>query len=74
MNVLSVSLISLCYSSVHQKKSEPESSCVSMRSDESLHHPVNFKSHDTRFNLKYYIYFFVKDMIIVRYFKLNCHN
>ncbi|KAI2652425.1 NLR family CARD domain-containing protein 3 [Labeo rohita] len=39
-------------SSVHQKKSEAEPICVSMRSDESLIHPVNFKSDDTRFNLK----------------------
>ncbi|XP_073689718.1 NACHT, LRR and PYD domains-containing protein 12-like isoform X2 [Garra rufa] len=39
--------------SVYQKKSEPESSCVSMRTDVSLPHPVNFlKSDDTRFNLK----------------------
>ncbi len=53
MKVLSVSLISLCYSSVHQKKSESEPSCVSMRSDESLDHPIDFKSDDTRFNLKY---------------------
>ncbi|KAI2644381.1 NLR family CARD domain-containing protein 3 [Labeo rohita] len=39
-------------SSVHQKKSEPEPSCVSMRSDESLNRPIDFKSDDTRFNLK----------------------
>ncbi len=56
MKVLSVSLISLCYSSVHQKKSEPEPSCVSMRSDDSMHRPIHFKSDDTRFNLKYYIF------------------
>ncbi|XP_050956643.1 NLR family CARD domain-containing protein 3-like isoform X2 [Labeo rohita] len=35
-------------SSVHQKKSEPEPSCVSMRSDASLPRPFNFKSDDTR--------------------------
>ncbi|KAK2883411.1 hypothetical protein Q8A67_017048 [Cirrhinus molitorella] len=35
-------------SSVHQKKSEPEPSCVSMRSDQSMLDPVNFKSDDTR--------------------------
>ncbi|XP_048016467.1 NACHT, LRR and PYD domains-containing protein 12-like [Megalobrama amblycephala] len=39
------------FSSVHQKRSEPESSCVSMRSDESLGHPVNFKSGDTQTDL-----------------------
>ncbi|XP_026134572.1 NACHT, LRR and PYD domains-containing protein 12-like [Carassius auratus] len=31
-------------SSVHQKRSEPEASRVSVRSDESIGHPVNFKS------------------------------
>ncbi len=56
MKVLSVSLTSLCYSSVPQKKSESEPSCVSMRSDESLDHPIDFKSDDTRFNLKCYIF------------------
>ncbi|KAK2883424.1 hypothetical protein Q8A67_017061 [Cirrhinus molitorella] len=35
-------------SSVHQKKSEPEPSCVSMRSDQSMHPPIYFKSDDTR--------------------------
>ncbi|XP_026105883.1 NLR family CARD domain-containing protein 3-like [Carassius auratus] len=35
-------------SSVHQKRSEAEPSCVSMRSDASLHHPIDFKSYDTR--------------------------
>ncbi|XP_058651258.1 NLR family CARD domain-containing protein 3-like isoform X3 [Onychostoma macrolepis] len=39
-------------SSVHQKKSEAEPSCVSMRSDASLPLPLHFKSDDTRFNLK----------------------
>ncbi|KAL1263716.1 hypothetical protein QQF64_006455, partial [Cirrhinus molitorella] len=33
-------------SSVHQKKSEPEPSCVSMRSDASLPRPVNFSKSD----------------------------
>ncbi len=28
---------------------------MSMRSDASLDRPVNFKSDDTRYNLKYYI-------------------
>ncbi|XP_073697028.1 NLR family CARD domain-containing protein 3-like [Garra rufa] len=37
-------------SSVHQKKSEPEPSCVSMRSEDSMIRPINFKSDDTRFN------------------------
>ncbi|KAI2645472.1 NLR family CARD domain-containing protein 3 [Labeo rohita] len=40
------------FSSVHQKESEPEPSCVSMRSDVSLDHPIDFKSDDTRLNLK----------------------
>ncbi|XP_067222386.1 NLR family CARD domain-containing protein 3-like isoform X2 [Chanodichthys erythropterus] len=31
-------------SSVHKKRSEPESSCVSMRSDASMHHPLKFRS------------------------------
>ncbi len=53
---MKVSLISLCYSSVHQKKSEPEPSCVSMRSDQSLDRFFDIKSDDTRFNLKYYFF------------------
>ncbi|XP_048048383.1 NLR family CARD domain-containing protein 3-like [Megalobrama amblycephala] len=39
------------YSSVHQKRSEPEPSCVSMKSDVSMGHPMNFKSGDTRTGL-----------------------
>ncbi|XP_050956640.1 NLR family CARD domain-containing protein 3-like isoform X1 [Labeo rohita] len=39
-------------SSVHQKKSEPEPSCVSMRSDASLPRPFNFKSDDTSCDLE----------------------
>ncbi|XP_026128578.1 NLR family CARD domain-containing protein 3-like isoform X6 [Carassius auratus] len=35
-------------SSVHQKRSEAESSCVSVRSDWSMDHPENFKSGDTK--------------------------
>ncbi|XP_073691391.1 NLR family CARD domain-containing protein 3-like [Garra rufa] len=35
-------------SSDHQKKSEPEPSCVSMKSDASLLRPIDFKSDDTR--------------------------
>ncbi|XP_073695920.1 NACHT, LRR and PYD domains-containing protein 3-like isoform X3 [Garra rufa] len=34
-------------SSVHQKRSEPEPSCVSMRSDASLDPPVHFKSDES---------------------------
>ncbi|KAL1276681.1 hypothetical protein QQF64_036304 [Cirrhinus molitorella] len=34
-------------SSVHQKRSEPEPSCVSMRSDVSKELPIVFKSEDT---------------------------
>ncbi|XP_067264989.1 NLR family CARD domain-containing protein 3-like isoform X2 [Chanodichthys erythropterus] len=35
------------HSSVHQKRSEPEHSCVSMKSDASMIHPIYFKSEDT---------------------------
>ncbi|XP_016117954.1 protein NLRC3-like [Sinocyclocheilus grahami] len=38
-------------SSVHQKRSEAESSCVSMRSDASMDHPMHFKSGDTQTDL-----------------------
>ncbi|CAM4721262.1 unnamed protein product [Leuciscus chuanchicus] len=38
-------------SSLQQERSEPEPSCVSMRSDESIDHPVNFKSDDTQADL-----------------------
>ncbi|KAL1268576.1 hypothetical protein QQF64_033939, partial [Cirrhinus molitorella] len=39
-------------SSFHQKISEPEPSCVSMKSDESIGHPVNFKSGDKTTGLR----------------------
>nr|XP_055036828.1 NACHT, LRR and PYD domains-containing protein 3-like [Misgurnus anguillicaudatus] len=35
-------------SSDHQKRSDPEFSCVSMKSDGSISHPLNFKNEDTR--------------------------
>ncbi|NP_001410203.1 si:ch211-250k18.8, pseudogene isoform 1 [Danio rerio] len=35
------------YSSVYQKRSDPEPSCVSMRSDWSMDLPYNFRSEDT---------------------------
>uniref|UniRef100_A0A8C1R9H3 NACHT domain-containing protein n=1 Tax=Cyprinus carpio TaxID=7962 RepID=A0A8C1R9H3_CYPCA len=38
-------------SSVQQKRSEAESSCVSVRSDWSMHHSVKFKSGDTKTDL-----------------------
>ncbi|XP_073721970.1 uncharacterized protein [Misgurnus anguillicaudatus] len=38
-------------SSDHQKRSDPEFSCVSMKSVVSIDHPVNFKRDDTRPNL-----------------------
>ncbi|XP_067222397.1 NLR family CARD domain-containing protein 3-like [Chanodichthys erythropterus] len=38
-------------SSVHQKRSEPDSSCVSMRSDKSMDWPIKFKSGDTQTDL-----------------------
>ncbi|XP_048024749.1 NACHT, LRR and PYD domains-containing protein 3-like isoform X6 [Megalobrama amblycephala] len=41
------------FSSVHQKRSEPESSCVSMRSDESMGQIIDFKSGDTQTDLSH---------------------
>ncbi|KAL1276741.1 hypothetical protein QQF64_036364, partial [Cirrhinus molitorella] len=38
--------------SVHQKKSEAESSCVSMKSDWSMEQPIGFKSGDSRTGLR----------------------
>ncbi|XP_051717732.1 NACHT, LRR and PYD domains-containing protein 12-like isoform X7 [Ctenopharyngodon idella] len=38
-------------SSVHQKRSEPESSCVSVRSDWSMDHMIEFKRGDTQTDL-----------------------
>ncbi|XP_073721910.1 protein NLRC3-like [Misgurnus anguillicaudatus] len=35
-------------SSDHQKRSDPEFSCVSMKSDASMHHPLQFKNEETR--------------------------
>ncbi|XP_048018097.1 NACHT, LRR and PYD domains-containing protein 3-like [Megalobrama amblycephala] len=40
-------------SSVHQKRSEPESSCVSMRTDESMDHQIHFLSGDTQTDLSH---------------------
>ncbi len=45
--------ISLCYSSVHQKRSEAEFSCVSMRSAVSMDQPVKFKSGDPKTDPRY---------------------
>uniref|UniRef100_A0A8C1SCN4 NACHT domain-containing protein n=1 Tax=Cyprinus carpio TaxID=7962 RepID=A0A8C1SCN4_CYPCA len=39
------------FSSVDQKRSEAESSCVSLRSDRSMGHPLAFKSGDTQTDL-----------------------
>ncbi|XP_050984948.1 NACHT, LRR and PYD domains-containing protein 3-like [Labeo rohita] len=39
-------------SSVHQKRSEPEPSCVSMRSDWSMDHVIEFKSGDAQTDLR----------------------
>ncbi|KAL1250691.1 hypothetical protein QQF64_018487, partial [Cirrhinus molitorella] len=36
------------YSPVQQKRSEPEPSCVSMKSDGSMHQPIQFKSGDSQ--------------------------
>ncbi|XP_073701269.1 NACHT, LRR and PYD domains-containing protein 3-like [Garra rufa] len=38
-------------SSFHQKRSEPESSCLSMRSDTSMDQIIHFKSRDTKTKL-----------------------
>ncbi|XP_026128675.1 NACHT, LRR and PYD domains-containing protein 12-like [Carassius auratus] len=40
-------------SSVYQKRPEPESRCVSVGSDTSMHHLVTFKSGDIKTNLSY---------------------
>ncbi len=48
--------ISLCYSSVHQKTSEPEPSCVSVKSDRSMGHLVDFKSDNTMLRQNYNTY------------------
>ncbi|XP_050958672.1 protein NLRC3 [Labeo rohita] len=40
-------------SSVQQKRSEPESSCVSMRSDTSMNQPLDYKSEDTKTDLRH---------------------
>ncbi|XP_039516229.1 protein NLRC5-like isoform X1 [Pimephales promelas] len=39
-------------SSVYQKRSGPESSCVSMRSDASMDNPVHFKSEDIQHDFR----------------------
>ncbi|CAM4736159.1 unnamed protein product [Leuciscus chuanchicus] len=39
-------------SSVQQERSEPEPSCVSLRSDGSMGHPINFKNDDTQTDLR----------------------
>ncbi|XP_051737343.1 protein NLRC3-like [Ctenopharyngodon idella] len=40
------------FSSVQQERSEPEPSCVSMRSDGSMGHPIYFKNDDTQTDLR----------------------
>uniref|UniRef100_A0A8C1P553 NACHT domain-containing protein n=1 Tax=Cyprinus carpio TaxID=7962 RepID=A0A8C1P553_CYPCA len=40
-------------SSVHQKRSEAESSCVSMRSDASVNQSFDYKSEDTKTDLRH---------------------
>jgi len=46
-----------CYSSFHQKRSEPEPSCASMRSDDaSMDRPKSFKSGETKTDLRYNIF------------------
>ncbi|XP_056330409.1 NACHT, LRR and PYD domains-containing protein 3-like isoform X1 [Danio aesculapii] len=39
------------FSSLHQERSDPEPSCVSLRSDGSMGHPVHFNSGDTKIDL-----------------------
>ncbi|XDV32868.1 hypothetical protein PO909_003555 [Leuciscus waleckii] len=53
LNMANMYTFKLCYSSVHHKRSEPESSCVSMRSDASMIRPVDFKSGDTQTDLRF---------------------
>ncbi|XP_073719494.1 protein NLRC3-like [Misgurnus anguillicaudatus] len=48
--------------SVYQKRSDPEPSCVSMKSDESMVQPLYFNSGDNQPDFKYNIY--VRNMII----------
>ncbi len=60
--------LSLCYSSVHQKRSEAEFSCVSMRSNASMSHPIQFKSEDTKTDLRYVFMFSAGQ----RLFAINC--
>jgi len=55
LNMANLFNFKLFYSSVHQKRSEPESSCVSMRSDSSMNQIIHFKSEDTQTDLRYYI-------------------
>ncbi len=55
--------LSLSYSSVHQKRSEAESRCVSMRSNRSMDRPTEFKSRDTKTDLRSNIS--VKDYFII---------
>ncbi len=56
-------LFSLYYSSVQQKRSEAESSCVSMRSEASVNQPLDYKSEDTKTDLRYNTS--VKDYLIM---------
>ncbi len=65
-----LTLISLCYSSVHQKRTEPESSCVSMRSDGSMGHPIKFKSGDTNTDLRYVFMFSAGQRLIASKIKV----
>ncbi|XP_048015962.1 NLR family CARD domain-containing protein 3-like [Megalobrama amblycephala] len=44
------------HSSVHQRRSEPEPSCVSMRSDASMGPPLHFKSGDTQTDLSHEVF------------------
>ncbi|XDV32919.1 hypothetical protein PO909_003573 [Leuciscus waleckii] len=53
LNMANMYKFKLCCSSVHQKRSEAEPSCVSMRSDASMIRPVHFKSGDTQTDLRF---------------------
>ncbi|CAM4736141.1 unnamed protein product [Leuciscus chuanchicus] len=48
-------------SSVQQERSEPEPSCVSLRSDGSMGHPINFKNDDTQTDLRHKVLLSVED-------------
>ncbi len=57
-----------CYSSVHQKRSEAEFSCVSMRSEASMGCIIKFKSGDTETDLRYVFMFSASEIKVCVHF------